>query len=43
MGIAEQIETALKEEGLSELAARGRIYTMDNRGLVTSGPFPGTV
>ncbi len=36
VGIAEQIETALIEEGLSVEDARSRIYTVDSRGLVTS-------
>ena len=36
VGIAEQIETAMIEEGLSEKVARSRIYTLDSRGLVTT-------
>lgn len=36
IGIAEQIETALLEEGLSPGEARGLIYTVDSRGLVTT-------
>ncbi|MCK5193313.1 MAG: oxaloacetate-decarboxylating malate dehydrogenase, partial [Desulfobulbaceae bacterium] len=36
IGIAEQIETAMIEEGLPEKVARSRIYTLDSRGLVTS-------
>ncbi|MCB2182273.1 MAG: NAD-dependent malic enzyme [Desulfobulbaceae bacterium] len=36
VGIAEQIETALIEEGLSKEMARARIFTLDSRGLVTS-------
>lgn len=36
IGIAEQIETALIESGLSEKLARKRIFTLDSRGLVTS-------
>lgn len=36
VGIAEQIETAMIEEGLPEKVARSRIYTLDSRGLVTS-------
>ena len=35
IGIAEQIEAALLEEGLSPEAARELIYTVDSRGLVT--------
>jgi len=37
VGVAEQIETALIENGLSTEAARSRIYTLDSQGLVTSG------
>jgi malate dehydrogenase (oxaloacetate-decarboxylating) len=36
IGIADQIETALIEEGLSAAEARGRIYTVDSKGLVTT-------
>lgn len=36
VGVAEQIEAALVEEGLSVKDARQRIYTLDSRGLVTS-------
>ncbi len=36
IGIAEQIETALCEEGMSVQEARGRIYTLDSRGLTTT-------
>jgi malate dehydrogenase (oxaloacetate-decarboxylating) len=36
VGIAEQIETALIENGLGREAARDRIYTLDSQGLVTS-------
>jgi len=36
VGIAEQIEAALRDEGLSPGEARAMIYTVDNRGLVTS-------
>ncbi|BCO08708.1 malate dehydrogenase [Desulfolithobacter dissulfuricans] len=36
IGIAEQIETALCEEGLSVDEARARIFTLDSRGLVTT-------
>lgn len=36
VGIAEQIEIALCEEGLSNEEARARIFTLDSRGLVTS-------
>jgi malate dehydrogenase (oxaloacetate-decarboxylating) len=36
VGIAEQIETALCEEGLSEREARARIFTLDSRGLITT-------
>ena len=36
VGIAEQIETALVEAGLSGEEARERIFTLDSRGLVTS-------
>jgi len=37
VGIAEQIETALCEEGLSGQEARERIFTLDSRGLITTG------
>ncbi|MBI5556238.1 MAG: NAD-dependent malic enzyme [Deltaproteobacteria bacterium] len=36
VGVAEQIETALLEKGLSREEARGRIYTLDSQGLVTT-------
>lgn len=36
IGIAEQIEIALCEEGLSQDEARAKILTLDSRGLVTS-------
>ncbi len=36
VGIAEQIETALVENGLSRTLARKRIFTLDSRGLVTT-------
>ena len=36
VGIAEQIEIALIEEGLSPAEARGRLFTVDSVGLVTS-------
>lgn len=36
IGIAEQIETALCEEGLSAEEARAKIFTLDSRGLVTT-------
>ncbi|MDH3328330.1 MAG: NAD-dependent malic enzyme, partial [Desulfobulbaceae bacterium] len=36
VGIAEQIETALCEEGLSVQKARARIFTLDSRGLITT-------
>jgi len=36
IGIAEQIEIALEEEGLSAMEARARIFTVDRRGLVTN-------
>ena len=36
IGIAEQIETALCEEGLSVTEARAKIFTMDSKGLVTT-------
>ncbi len=36
VGIAEQIETALLEEGLSRNEARERIYALDSRGLITT-------
>jgi malate dehydrogenase (oxaloacetate-decarboxylating) len=34
VGIAEQIETALHEEGLTVAEARARIFTLDSRGLI---------
>jgi malate dehydrogenase (oxaloacetate-decarboxylating) len=36
IGIAEQIEAAMLEEGISSSAARARIFTVDSRGLVTT-------
>ncbi|MGV1098542.1 NAD-dependent malic enzyme [Thiovibrio sp. JS02] len=36
VGIAEQLETALREAGLGAEEARDRIYTVDSKGLVTS-------
>jgi malate dehydrogenase (oxaloacetate-decarboxylating) len=36
IGVAEQIETAMLEEGLSEPEAIGRIFTLDSRGLITA-------
>jgi len=36
VGIGEQIETALINNGLSEQEARDRIFTMDSRGIVTT-------
>jgi len=36
IGVAEQIETALLEEGLDSREARARIFTLDSRGLVTT-------
>ncbi|MDX1776478.1 MAG: NAD-dependent malic enzyme [Desulfobulbales bacterium] len=36
IGIAEQIETAMIENGLREKEARRRIFTLDSRGVVTS-------
>lgn len=36
VGIAEQIEAALVEEGMAVEDARARIYTLDSRGLVTT-------
>ncbi|MFZ5766866.1 MAG: NAD-dependent malic enzyme [Thermodesulfobacteriota bacterium] len=36
VGIAEQIEIALKEKGLSGEEARSRIFTLDSHGLVTT-------
>lgn len=37
IGIAEQLFVGLKEYGLSESEARQRIFTLDRRGLVTTG------
>jgi len=37
VGIAEQIETVLCEEGLSPQEARARILTLDSRGLILEG------
>lgn len=36
MGIGEQIETALVEEGLTTEQARQKIFTLDSRGVVTT-------
>ncbi len=36
VGIAEQIMTALCEEGMGEDEARARIFTLDSRGLITT-------
>ncbi len=36
IGIAEQIETELLENGLTKEQARARIFTLDSRGIVTS-------
>ncbi|SCY67953.1 NAD-dependent malic enzyme [Desulfoluna spongiiphila] len=36
VGIAEQIEAALVEEGMAVAEARARIFTLDSRGLVTT-------
>ncbi len=36
VGIAEQIATALCEEGMDEESARARIFTLDSRGLITT-------
>lgn len=36
IGIAEQIETALIEQGMSREIAQGKIFTLDSRGLVTN-------
>ena len=36
VGIAEQIETALCEDGISVQEARARIFTLDSRGLITT-------
>ncbi|ACN14482.1 Mae [Desulforapulum autotrophicum HRM2] len=36
IGIAEQIETELIEEGLDGIEARKRIFTMDSKGVVTT-------
>ncbi len=36
VGIAEQLEAGLVEDGLSTAEARSRIFTVDSRGLVTS-------
>lgn len=38
IGIAEQIETALREEGMTAEEARSRILTLDSRGLIIEGP-----
>ncbi len=37
VGVAEQIEAAMVEEGMNVEAARQRIFTLDSRGLVTLG------
>jgi len=36
VGVADQIEVALREAGLDEAAARARIFTLDSGGVVTS-------
>ncbi len=36
VGIAEQVQTALCEQGLSEEQARDRIFALDSRGLITT-------
>ena len=36
VGIAEQIQTALRAEGLSSTEARAKIFTLDSRGLITT-------
>ncbi len=36
VGIAEQIETELKEQGMTEKDAAAKIFTLDSRGVVTS-------
>jgi malate dehydrogenase (oxaloacetate-decarboxylating) len=36
VGIAEQIWTELREQGMDDAAARKRIFTMDSRGVVTT-------
>ncbi|MBU1169078.1 MAG: NAD-dependent malic enzyme [Proteobacteria bacterium] len=36
VGIGEQIEAALIQEGMSEKDARARIFTLDSRGIVTT-------
>jgi len=35
IGVAEQIETALLDEGMDVASARARIFTLDSRGVVT--------
>ena len=36
IGIAEQILTELMEQGMDEMSAKARIFTMDSKGVVTS-------
>ena len=36
MGIAEQIQTELMEQGMDQAASAARIFTMDSKGVVTS-------
>ena len=36
IGIAEQLHAALMDEGLKDLEARNKIFTLDSRGLITS-------
>ncbi|OGQ98150.1 MAG: NAD-dependent malic enzyme [Deltaproteobacteria bacterium RIFOXYD12_FULL_57_12] len=36
VGVAEQLDTALREAGLSAAEARARIFTVDRKGLVTT-------
>jgi malate dehydrogenase (oxaloacetate-decarboxylating) len=36
VGIAEQIETALLDEGLTDTEAKARIFTLDRKGLITT-------
>lgn len=38
IGIAEQIETVLREEGMPAKEARARILTLDSRGLILADP-----
>lgn len=37
IGVAEQIEMALLDEGLSESDAKNRIFALDSKGLITTG------